>query len=176
MQKWLLNLIIVGASFLGIQMISGELEQRFYFQDILSPKEEKLTKMENEQRHSEKSNMALLEQSTAIEVPSKENAAFKEGEAQGIKASEQSPTSTQKEEGTGVKTQPKNDTMVSTLNAMGLSELQTLKGVGPVTAQRILDYKTSQGPFNSLEELLEVKGIGPKKLESIKASLQSLQK
>lgn len=41
---------------------------------------------------------------------------------------------------------------------------QTLKGVGPVTAQRILDYRTQIGRFDNVDQLLEVKGIGSKTL------------
>lgn len=50
------------------------------------------------------------------------------------------------------------------LNTADLGELQTLKGVGPVTAQRILDYRTQIGRFDNVDQLLEVKGIGSKTL------------
>ncbi|MEP6814594.1 MAG: helix-hairpin-helix domain-containing protein [Marmoricola sp.] len=53
------------------------------------------------------------------------------------------------------------------LNAAGLSELDTLPGVGPVTAQKILDWRTSHGAFSSVDELLEVDGIGQKTLADI---------
>jgi len=46
--------------------------------------------------------------------------------------------------------------------------LQSLPGVGPKTAQAILDYRDLRGGFRSVEELLEVKGIGPKKMEKIR--------
>lgn len=53
------------------------------------------------------------------------------------------------------------------LNAAGLSELDTLPGVGPVTAQKILDWRTEHGTFTSVDELLEVDGIGDKTLADI---------
>jgi competence protein ComEA len=53
------------------------------------------------------------------------------------------------------------------LNAAGLSELDTLPGVGPVTAQKILDWRTEHGSFTSVDELLEVDGIGDKTLADI---------
>ena len=53
------------------------------------------------------------------------------------------------------------------LNAAGLSELDTLPGVGPVTAQKILDWRTQHGTFTSVDELLEVDGIGDKTLADI---------
>ena len=46
--------------------------------------------------------------------------------------------------------------------------LQEIKRIGPVLAQRIIDYRNLNGPFESWEELLEVKGIGEKTLEIIK--------
>lgn len=46
------------------------------------------------------------------------------------------------------------------LNTATMEQLDTLPGVGPVTAQSILDWRTEQGRFNTVDELLEVKGIG----------------
>ena len=53
------------------------------------------------------------------------------------------------------------------LNAATLSELDTLPGVGPVTAQKIIDWRTQHGTFTSVDELLEVDGIGDKTLADI---------
>ncbi len=50
------------------------------------------------------------------------------------------------------------------LNAATLEELDSLPGVGPVTAQKILDWRTAHGAFTSIDELLEVDGIGEKTL------------
>ena len=47
------------------------------------------------------------------------------------------------------------------LNAATAAELDGLPGIGPVLAERIVDYRTTQGPFRSVEELDDVPGIGP---------------
>ena len=53
------------------------------------------------------------------------------------------------------------------LNAASLEQLDGLPGVGPVTAQKILDWRTEHGAFTSIDELLEVDGIGAKTLADI---------
>ncbi len=53
------------------------------------------------------------------------------------------------------------------LNSASLDELDTLPGVGPVTAQEILDYRTEHGAFQSVDELDAVPGIGPTRLAEL---------
>jgi competence protein ComEA len=54
------------------------------------------------------------------------------------------------------------------LNTATAGELETIPGVGPVTAQRILDFREQNGPFRSVDELDAVSGIGPKRLEQLR--------
>jgi competence protein ComEA len=54
------------------------------------------------------------------------------------------------------------------LNTATLEQLDTLDGVGPVTAQKILEYRQQHGGFGSVEELGQVSGIGPKTLAALR--------
>lgn len=54
------------------------------------------------------------------------------------------------------------------LNSATVEDLDALPGVGPVTAQRIFDYRTKKGAFASIDELDAVPGIGPARLEQLR--------
>jgi comEA protein len=57
------------------------------------------------------------------------------------------------------------------INTAGATELQQVPGIGPSTAQKILDTRKSYGAFKSVDDLLAIKGIGPKKLEKMRKYL-----
>lgn len=63
------------------------------------------------------------------------------------------------------------DVAAVNLNQASAAELQVLPGVGPALAERIVAYREAQGPFESVDQLAEVKGIGAKSLEKIRGSL-----
>jgi competence protein ComEA len=54
------------------------------------------------------------------------------------------------------------------LNTATLQDLDALPGVGPVTAQKILDYRQQHGAFASVDELDAIPGIGPKRLDQLR--------
>ena len=54
------------------------------------------------------------------------------------------------------------------INTATAEELETVTGIGPVLAQAILDYRAEHGDFQTLDELLEVRGIGSAKLDAMR--------
>ncbi len=54
------------------------------------------------------------------------------------------------------------------INKAGLKELMSLPQIGEVIAKRIISYRKKKGPFQNIEELRKIKGIGDKKIKIIK--------
>ncbi|MDP8243603.1 MAG: helix-hairpin-helix domain-containing protein [Candidatus Hinthialibacter antarcticus] len=73
--------------------------------------------------------------------------------------------------------QPQPDAALAYLNRASKKEIEQLPGVGEVLAQRVLDFRATNGGFVRLEQLMEVSGIGAAKMEEIEAFLrqQALQ-
>ena len=57
------------------------------------------------------------------------------------------------------------------INTANSADLQQVPGIGPSTAQKILDTRKSYGSFKSVDDLLAIKGIGPKRLEKMRKYL-----
>ncbi len=53
------------------------------------------------------------------------------------------------------------------VNTASSAELQSVKGIGPATAQKIIDDRDANGPFNSINDVVRVKGIGEKTLQKM---------
>lgn len=57
------------------------------------------------------------------------------------------------------------------LNTATQQELESLNGIGPAKAKAIMDYRTKQGPFKTVDELKNVPGIGDKTLEKLRKDI-----
>jgi competence protein ComEA len=90
---------------------------------------------------------AQLADGQQIVVPAKGRAAAAGGEAAGSSSATTGPVS---------------------LSAATVEQLDALPGVGPVTAQKIVDYRTAHGAFSSVRELDAIPGIGPARLEQLR--------
>lgn len=57
------------------------------------------------------------------------------------------------------------------INTASAAELESLPGIGPKTAARILEYRQKNGPFKKIEDLMNVRGLGEKNFLKLKAQL-----
>ncbi len=58
------------------------------------------------------------------------------------------------------------------INAAGSRDLESLPGVGPVLAQRILEYRANNPPFRRVEEILIIRGIGRRKFQALRGRIR----
>jgi competence protein ComEA len=70
-----------------------------------------------------------------------------------------------------IKNITKNEPGKVNINTASESELDTLGGVGPATAKAIIQYRSNNGPFKSIEDIKNVKGIGDSKYSDMKDSI-----
>jgi competence protein ComEA len=57
------------------------------------------------------------------------------------------------------------------INKANSAQLQTLNGIGPTKAEEIVKYRKAHGGFKNVDELVNVKGIGPKTLQKLKSQV-----
>jgi competence protein ComEA len=98
------------------------------------------------------------------------NLAAKVADGQQVRVPEKQPQNGLGRAGAAAKQGKVASGMIS-LNSATIAELEQLPGVGPATAQKIVDYRTQHGAFSTIEQLKEVGGIGDKKLGRIRDHL-----
>jgi competence protein ComEA len=84
----------------------------------------------------------------------------------GIAAATAAGTSSPAATGPGTATGP------ISLNTATVEQLDQLDGIGPTTAQKILDWRKEHGGFRSVDDLQQISGIGPKRFESLKEKVR----
>lgn len=99
---------------------------------------------------------AKLEDGEQLEIP------FQQG-ASSSRASSSSPFTV-----IGTSTPSSSHTDLININTASVDKLNALPGIGPTTAQKIIDYRQEHGPFSSIQDIMNVSGIGPATFDQIK--------
>ena len=115
-----------------------------------------------DEAHAEVVNLALiLEDGSQVYVPSQTETAVPTPPVVSIPLSSEAATKSQ-----GDSAVPSGAPI--NINTAGLDALETLPGIGPSTAQKIIDYREENGPFAQIEAIMDVSGIGEGKFDKIK--------
>lgn len=111
---------------------------------------------------------AEAQDGTLIHVPNAEEAEAAQagtGDAQGSSTADAQDTGG--EAGVGSGAGDSAEEAVVDVNTADAQQLQTLPGIGPAMAERIITHRESEGPFSALEDLAAVSGIGPARLQEL---------
>jgi len=101
-----------------------------------------------------------------LAAPLKDGEKIIVGERDLFKESEWEISGAQDQKGTGALSEGSSDKI--NINQATLEELDSLPGIGPAYGERIIEYREKNGGFKSIEEIMDVQGIGPKTFEKIK--------
>ncbi len=152
------------------------ISQSLTYQQMQNNQSELLPKIKNNTNYSKKYFKNLENSNSKKSKESNENNESQDsGESseskesnESIESKESSESKESNESSESKSASSKNNNSRINLNTATLTQLQTLKGVGPKTAERIIAQRKRVGSFKSLEDLLQIKGIGPKTLNKFR--------
>jgi competence protein ComEA len=145
----LLILILIGSGLL----LYRENYQKPTLESRITELESRISQLETEGNKAEE---------TSIQTPTAQ--AEVQGQVAGVSIQGTAAESTDSSKQTT--TQPLSG--IININTANLAQLDTLSGIGPVYAQRIIDYRNSHGGFKSIDEIKNIKGIGDKTFDKFK--------
>lgn len=112
----------------------------------------------------------ILQDEDKITIPSKEENKQEKQNTENIQSNKQSKTTEKSQNTTSISTNTtgKNQNTKVNINTATQTELETLPGIGPSIASKIVSYRKENGKFKSIEEIKKVNGIGESKYKKIK--------
>ena len=112
----------------------------------------------------------ILQDEDKITIPSKEENKQEKQNTEKIQSNKQSKTTEKSQNTTSISTNTtgKNQNTKVNINTSTQTELETLPGIGPSIASKIVSYRKENGKFKSIEEIKKVSGIGESKYANIK--------
>lgn len=112
----------------------------------------------------------ILQDEDKITIPSKEENKQEKQNTEKIQSNKQSKTTEKSQNTTSISTNAtgKNQNTKVNINTATQTELETLPGIGPSIASKIVSYRKENGKFKSIEEIKKVSGIGESKYANIK--------
>ena len=112
----------------------------------------------------------ILQDEDKITIPSKEENKQEKQNTENIQSNKQSKTTEKSQNTTSISTNTtgKNQNTKVNINTATQTELETLPGIGPSIASKIVSYRKENGKFKSIEEIKKVSGIGESKYANIK--------
>jgi len=158
---WLPILLLAGAVLMFVGAIATNKEEVNQYIPLNEAVEQALLQIDN---NAERANELVAEESASALQPSQTQSVQSEKEESDSSAN--NTAHTEHEESETIQSDSRID-----INRASLSELQSLKGIGPSKANAIILEREKNGFFRSPEDLLRVKGIGNKLLLEIKESI-----
>ena len=152
------------------------ISQSLTYQRVQNSKSESLQKIENNADYSKRS-FDDLEDSNSKKNNENSESDYGNENSESDYGNENSDNSESSEssksnESREVSESNKSGTLRININTATVDQLQSLKGIGPKTAARIIAHRKRVGGFNSLEDLLQIKGIGPKTLNKFRGNVE----